>query len=38
MPSATTANVLARRRQLILDRDADGYADLFAPAHDFEAR
>ena len=37
MPSATTANVLARRRQLILDRDADGYADLFAPDAVIEA-
>jgi uncharacterized protein (TIGR02246 family) len=31
MPSATPADVLARRRQLILSGDADGYADLFAP-------
>jgi uncharacterized protein (TIGR02246 family) len=31
MPSATPADVLARRRQLILNGDADGYADLFAP-------
>ena len=34
MPSASPAspaNVLARRRQLMLDGDADGLADLFAP-------
>lgn len=31
MPSATPADVLARRRQLILDGDADGFAALFAP-------
>src|SRR5580693_8737526 len=31
MPSATSADVLARRRQLMLDGDADGLADLFAP-------
>ena len=31
MPSVTTADVLARRRQLILNGDADGFADLFAP-------
>ena len=31
MPSATPADVLARRRRLILNGDADGYADLFAP-------
>ena len=31
MPSATPADVLAQRRRLILSRDADGYADLFAP-------
>jgi uncharacterized protein len=31
MPSATPAEVLARRRQLILNGDADGLADLFAP-------
>lgn len=30
MPPATPADVLARRRQLILDGDADGFADLFA--------
>jgi uncharacterized protein (TIGR02246 family) len=30
MSSATPADVLARRRQLILDGDADGFADLFA--------
>jgi ketosteroid isomerase-like protein len=31
MLSATPADVLARRRQLMLDGDADGLADLFAP-------
>jgi uncharacterized protein len=31
MPSVTPADVLARRRRLILSGDADGYADLFAP-------
>ena len=31
MPSATPADVLARRRHLILAGDADAYADLFAP-------
>jgi uncharacterized protein len=31
MPVATPADVLARRRRLILSGDADGYADLFAP-------
>jgi uncharacterized protein len=31
MPSATPADVLARRRQLMLDGDADSFADLFAP-------
>jgi uncharacterized protein (TIGR02246 family) len=31
MPSATPAEVLARRRQLILNGDADGFAALFAP-------
>ena len=31
MPSATPADVLARRRQVILNGDADGFADLFAP-------
>ena len=31
MPSTTPADVLARRRHLILRGDADGYADLFAP-------
>ena len=31
MPSATPAEVLSQRRRLILDGDADGYADLFAP-------
>jgi uncharacterized protein len=32
MPSATPADVLAQRRRLILSGDADGFADLFAPA------
>jgi uncharacterized protein len=31
MPSATPADVLARRRRLILNGDADGFAALFAP-------
>ena len=31
MSSATPADVLARRHQAILDRDADAFADLFAP-------
>ncbi len=31
MPSVTPAEVLARRRRLILSGDADGFADLFAP-------
>ncbi len=31
MSSATTADVLARRRHLTLNGDADGLADLFAP-------
>lgn len=31
MPSVTPADVLARRRQLMLSGDADGFADLFAP-------
>lgn len=31
MPSATPADVLARRRQLLLNGDADGFAALFAP-------
>lgn len=31
MSSATPADVLARRRQLTLNGDADGLADLFAP-------
>ena len=40
MPSATPASpadVLARRRQLMLDGDADGFADLFAPDAVIEA-
>jgi len=31
MPFATPADVLARRRRLLLSGDADGFADLFAP-------
>src|SRR5580693_8740067 len=31
MASATHADVLARRRQLMLNGDADGFADLFTP-------
>jgi ketosteroid isomerase-like protein len=31
MPSATPAEVLGRRGQLMLNGDADGLADLFAP-------
>jgi uncharacterized protein (TIGR02246 family) len=31
MPSATPADVLARRRELMMNGDADGLADLFAP-------
>jgi len=31
MSCATPADVLALRRQLMLDGDADGFADLFAP-------
>jgi uncharacterized protein (TIGR02246 family) len=31
MSSATPADVLARRRHLILTGDADGFADLFTP-------
>ncbi len=31
MSPVTPADVLARRRQLILNGDADGFADLFAP-------
>ena len=31
MPSATPADVLARRSQLILNGDADGFAALFTP-------
>jgi uncharacterized protein len=37
MSSATPADILARRRQLILDGDADGFADLFAPDGVIEA-
>src|SRR5215469_4762494 len=31
MPPATPADVLSRRRQLMLSGDVDGFADLFAP-------
>ena len=31
MSCTTPADVLARRRRLMLDGDADGFADLFAP-------
>jgi uncharacterized protein (TIGR02246 family) len=31
MSSTTPADVLARRRQLVLDGDIDGFADLFTP-------
>jgi uncharacterized protein len=31
MSSATPADVLARRRHVILNGDAEGFADLFAP-------
>jgi len=31
MPSAMPADILARRRELMLSGDADGFADLFAP-------
>jgi uncharacterized protein len=31
MPSATPADVLARRRHLLLSGDIDGFADLFTP-------
>src|ERR1700722_5167151 len=31
MPSAMPAGILARRRELMLVGDADGFADLFAP-------
>jgi uncharacterized protein (TIGR02246 family) len=31
MPSATPADVLARRRELMFAGDPDGFADLFAP-------
>ena len=37
MPPATPADVLARRRQLILNGDTDGFADLFAPDGVIEA-
>jgi uncharacterized protein len=31
MPSATPADVLARRRHLLLSGDIDGFADMFTP-------
>ena len=31
MSSATPADILARRSHLVLNGDADGFADLFAP-------
>ena len=37
MPSATPADVLAQRRHLTLNGDADGLADLFAPDAVIEA-
>jgi uncharacterized protein len=37
MPSVTPADVLARRRHLTLNGDADGLADLFAPDAVIEA-
>ena len=37
MSSATPAEVLARRRQVLLAGDADGFADLFAPDGVIEA-
>jgi hypothetical protein len=37
MPSATPADVLARRRRLTLSGDADALADLFAPDAVLEA-
>ena len=37
MSSATPADVLARRRHLILNGDIDGFADLFAPDGVIEA-
>ena len=37
MPSVTPADVLDRRRRLILSGDADGFADLFAPDAVIEA-
>jgi uncharacterized protein len=37
MSSATPADVLARRRRLTLNGDADGLADLFAPDAVIEA-
>ena len=37
MPSTTPVDVLARRRHLTLNGDADGFADLFAPDAVIEA-
>ena len=31
MPTATQADVLAKRRRLLLSGDSDGFADLFTP-------
>lgn len=31
MPGTTTADILVRRRELLLSGNADGFADLFAP-------
>ena len=36
MPTVTPAEVLARRHQLMLNADADGFADLFAPDAEME--
>src|SRR6202453_4545982 len=37
MPSATPADVLAQRRQLLLSGDIDGFVNLFAPDGVIEA-
>jgi hypothetical protein len=37
MPAATPADVLSRRSRLIMNGDADGFADLFAPDAVIEA-
>ena len=36
MPSTTPSDILTRRRQLILDGDADGFAALFTPDAEIE--